>query len=261
MAKRLTKPLPLPRSWLTFSHPEDRLTDREVILAGKSLNPGTKAFLRSLLQNAGWNPEAVEPVISGKYAVRNHLVDLLHGKDVDFNEAMLRFKEKGYAAEVLEKENGASTHALEVWDSLTRFPWWTAALRGQRTLAIVAKTPTAVQRASACFVRDLWANLGEAPEYRLPSVQRVNLLGFTSADGVNAFRQNIADKTGLVVATGLETPDLIYQMFSYAAALSQVAPHAMLVYEVVPSPEVSPETVLTAAQRAGFSTVFGVRRG
>ena len=128
-------------------------------------------------------------------------------------------------------------------------------------MAIVAKTTVAAQRASACFVRDLWSNLGEGPEYRLPSVQRLNLLGFSSADGVTNFRNNLAEKTGILVVTGLETPDFIYQMFSYAAALSQVAPHAVLVYEVVPSPDVSPETVLSAAQRAGFSTVFGVRRG
>ena len=237
------------------------MTDRETILAGKSLNPGTKAFLRSLLQNAGWNPDVIEPVLAEKYAVRNQLIDLLHVRDVDFNEAMLRFKDKGYQAEVLAKEGSASRHSLEEWDALTRFPWWTSALRGQRMVTIVAKTTVAAQRASACFVRDLWSNLGEAPEYRLPSVQRINLLGFSSADGITNFRNNLAEKTGVIVATGLETPDFIYQMFSYAAALSQVAPHAVLVYEAVPSPEVSQETVLSAAQRAGFSTVFGVRRG
>ena len=87
------------------------MTDRETILAGKSLNPGTKAFLRSLLQNAGWNPDVIEPVLAEKYAVRNQLIDLLHVRDIDFNEAMLRFKDKGYQAEVLAKEGiGAIIH-------------------------------------------------------------------------------------------------------------------------------------------------------
>jgi len=262
MAKRQKRPLPLPRSWLTYRHPETRLTDRELVLSGKSLNPGTKASLRSVLLNAGWDADIADSVLNDKFSAKSSLTGLLQVKEPDFNEALLRLKAKGFNADLLVKDVDATpTHTLELWDSLTRFPWWTAALRGPRSLVLTSKRISAVRRASAAFLRDLWANLGEAPEHRLPSVQRVNLLGFASADGVNTFRQSLADSTGIIVAHGLETSDFIYQMFGYAAALSQVAPHAFLVYEAVPPEDVSLEAVLAAAQRSGFAHVLGVRRG
>lgn len=262
MRKRRLSPLPLPRSWLTFSPPESEVTDRETVLAGKELNTGTKASLRAMLLNKGWDADVIEPVLAGKFSARDYLVDLVQEerKDFDFNAALLRLKEAGFKSELVAK-TGASRAAQEVWDSFTRTPWWVSALRGNRTIVLSAKTLNAARRASASFVRDLWVNLGEAPESRLPAVRRVNLLGFTSADGVKTFRESVAKTTGLIVAHGLETTDFIYQMFGYAAALSEVAPHATLVYEVVPSPDVTATTVVSAAQRAGFSMVFGVRRG
>lgn len=261
MAKRQQKPLPLPSSWLTYRHPETRLTDRELVLAGKSLNPGTKASLRSVLLNAGWEADIADSVLNDKFVAIDSISNLFQVKDPDFNEALLRLKDKGFSPEFLAKEKETPTHTAEIWDSATRFPWWTAALRGPRTIALVSKRASAVRRASAGFVRDLWSNLGEAPEHRLPSVRRVNLLGFASADGVNTFRESLADNTGIIIAHGLETADFIYQMFGYAAALAQVAPHAFLVYEAVPPEDVSLEVVLAAAQRSGFAHVFGVRRG
>jgi hypothetical protein len=262
VSKRQLKPLPLPRSWLTYSHPETRLTDRELALSGKSLNPGTKASLRSMLLNAGWDADIVDSVLNDKFIARNSVTDLFQVKEPDFNEAILRLKAKGFGAELLtKKQEEAPLHTIELWDSLTRYPWWTSALRGPRTVVLTSTRASAVRRASAGFMRDLWANLGEAPEHRLPSVQRVNMLGFASADGVNTFKQSLADRTGVIVAHGLDTSDFIYQMFGYAAALAQVAPHAFLVYEAVPPEGVSLETVLAAAQRSGFAHVFGVRRG
>lgn len=262
MAKRFP-PLPLPRSWLTSQAQDEEKTDREYVLAGKSLNPGSKAYLRSLLLNAGWEPEVIEPVIAGKYVARDRVLDLVQQgrRAPDLNEAALRLKKLGFKPNLVELTQGSTIHATEMWDSLTRFPWWVSALRGNRSLVISASTLASAQRATACFVRDLWANLGEAPAYRLPSIRRINLLGFTSSDGVQSFKQNLAPTTGLIVVHGLETPDLVYQMFGYAAAISQVAPHASLVYEAVPSPDVTQDTLLAAARRAGFSTIFGVRRG
>lgn len=264
MKKRQLSPLPLPRSWLTHAADGFAMSDREMVLAGKRMKPGTQAHLRAALLSAGWEPDIVEPVLSGKLVPRSHLVDLAqeHRQDIDINAALLRLKANGYKAELVANSGGSSTYVKEVWDSFTRFPWWTSALRGKRQLMLVGKTPNAVKRATAGFMRDLWINLGEAPEQRLPGVRRVNMLGFASSDGIAAFRQ-VAENTGVIVAHGLDTADFIYQMFSYAAALAQVAPHAVLVYEAVPAPDVSEETLLSAAQRANFPFVFGigVRRG
>lgn len=262
MKKRQLSPLPLPRAWLTHTVEDVKVSDRELVLAGKRLNPGTKAYLRSTLLNAGWDADITDQVIAAKTHIREYLFDLAQEQkqDFDFNAALLRLKSAGFQPEALDRGSGATRYTQEVWDSFTRFPWWTAALRGKRQLMLVGKTSIAAKRLTAAFMRDLWANLGEAPEHRLPVVKRVNMLGFASADGVATFR-DLADKVGVVVAYGLETPDFIYQMFSYASALAQAAPHAVLVYEAVPTAEVSDEMLLAAAQRSGFSYVFGVRRG
>jgi hypothetical protein len=254
-------PLPLPRTWLTFSAEEPRETDRESILTGKTKKPGTKAFLRSLLLDAGWDPEEVDPVLAERYQPRMHLADLNSQHELDFNEALLRFKAKGFKPFIIPRGTGSCLSVQEQWDSLTRFPWWTAALRGRRGLVLSAASSMAARRASAGFIRDLWVNLGEAPVTRLPAVQRVNLLSFSSAEAITRFQDRVAPKVGVVVVHGLETADLVYQSFGYAAALSEVAPHAVLVYEAVPAPDVDERTLLSAAKRSGFSTVFGVRRG
>lgn len=261
MPKRQSKPLPLPRSWLTYRHPETRLTDRELVLAGKSLNPGTKASLRSILLNAGWDADGVEAVLTDKYVARKLLVDLDEQREPDFNEALLRLRAKGFQPEILAKEQETPTSTLETWDSLTRFPWWTSSLRGPRSIIMTAKKISTVRRMSACFIRDVWVNLGEAPEHRLPAVKRVNMLSFTSSDSINDFKDKMADSVGIIVAHGLDTYELIYQMLGYSAALAQVAPHAFLIYEATPAENVSIETLMAAAQRSGFAHVFGVRRG
>lgn len=263
MAPRQTTPLPLSRTWLTHSAAETFETDREAVLAGKAKKPGTKAHLRSMLLNAGWEVDVVDAVITGRVNARSHLVDLDQEQraEFDFNAAAARLKDRGFNAQFIDKQLGSSVHVQETWDSLTRFPWWAAALRGQRSLAIVGKTQVAAARASACFVRDVWVNLGEAPVQRMPSVQRINLLSFASADAIARFREHIAPTAGVIVVSGLETADLVYQMFGYAGALSSVAPHAVLVYEAVPAPDVSTSMLLSAAQRSGFSFVLGVRRG
>ena len=263
MKKRQSLPLPLPRTWLTRAPEENKANDRETILAGKRLNPGSKAYLRNVLLNAGWEPEIVDHVLNNKAPIREYLTDLVQEqrKDADVNAALLVMKEKGYKAQTVALSEQGSRYTQEIWDSFTRFPWWTAALRGKRSIVLVANSASSARRATASFMRDLWVNLGEAPAHRLPVVRRVNVLGYASASGVNSFEASVSQKVDVVVAHGLETSDLVYQMFGYAAALAQVPPHAMMVYEAVVSPAVSRDVLLAAAQRSGFSFIFGVGRG
>jgi len=256
--------LPLPRSWLSHPPTEDVLStrpDRELVLSGRGQTPGTKAHLRHVLLNAGWNVEDVEAVTTGKFIARNGLTDVTIETAPDFNKMVLALKDLGISARILDKEPGTSLALVEQWDSFTRHPWWLSAQRGQRQILTIAKTQSMAKRATASFYRDLWSTVGDEPEHRMPDIRRINILSFMSSDGVSRFQESLASKSDLVVVHGLDTRDNIYQMLGYVEAMSQVAPHALFVYECVPAPDLDADTIVSAAKRSGFSFIWGVARG
>lgn len=256
------KPLPLPRSWLNRIEPdstvEKRLESRETALTGRGQTPGSKAHFRRTLLDAGWDVEDVEAVAAGKFIAREQITNLSAGQDPDINAALQRFKAAGFSPTPVATGMG-SLALSEQWDSLTRFPWWLSALRGHRSVLLAAKTQGLVRKASAGLVRDLWVNLGEPPEHRMPIVRRVNLLSFTSSDALSRFESTIGKETDVVVLSGLDTEDFIYQMLGYASAMSSAAPHALIVYEAVPG-QMSEDVLVSAAKRSGFHYLWRVSR-
>ena len=261
---RQPRSLPLPRTWLNRPVPESDTNarpDRETLLAGRGQTPGTKAHLRHTLLDAGWDVEAVEAVSSGKFVARHGLYDLLADKEPDFNAIRLQLKDKGFNVSIIEKEAKESKALTEQGDSFTRFPWWLSAQRGQRQILLMGRTQSLTQRATASFYRDIWANLGAAPAHRMPHIQRISLLSFMSAEGVTRFGEKLAPNTDIVFMYGLDVRDEVYRAMGYAEAIARVAPHALVVYECVPAPDLDTGTLVSAAMRSGFHFIWGVTRG
>jgi hypothetical protein len=232
-------------------------------LSGRNPRVGTKEYLRTTLLKAGWDAEHLESVLNEKFKARDRLVDVAAElRRVDDEAVTAAFTRlKAHNPVLVPRRPGASVLLQEVWDSYTRHPWWVGASGGRRTLAVVNKDVIPLARTTACFVRDLWLNLGEAPEMRLPVVRRFNLLSWTSTEALTRFQTTVGPATDLaVVYGGLLDEDHIHQTFSYLEAMASSF-SGVLLYEAAIHGGLNPEVLLTATRRAGVHTVLGVGRG
>lgn len=267
--RRKTTPLPLPRTWLhrkpplvldDSDHHNPGPPSTEAVLGGRGSSPGSKAHLRKTLLDQGWDADEVDPVVTDKFLARKHIYDLTAERRPDVNAAILKLKELGVQAKHLSDVVG-SPALREVWDSYTRQPWWLSAKRGHRTILMASGSRVLLRKVTAGFVRDIWACLGEAPEHRMPSVRRINLMSFASPEGVNRFAQALGPSTDIIVTSGLDNNESIYSMLSYAESIQQAAPHSVLIYETIVSQQNGVDHIIPAAKRSGFGHIWGVARG
>lgn len=219
-----------------------------------------------MLMKAGWDGEHISAVLTEKFKARERIVEatveMRPPKDDEIVAAFARLKKAGFAPELVDRTaipGGISLH--ETWDSYTRQPWWCASTGGRRSIVAFGRNAVNLTRISAGFVRDLWANLGDGPEDRLPVVRRFNLLSWTSTEALTRFETTVGPATDVaVVYGGVLDDDHVHHTLSYLAAMSS-AFAGILFYEAAIEEDLKPEVFLGAAKRAGFTLMLGVSNG
>ena len=266
MKRRRERPLPLPTSWLTRPAWTGREVDyKEAVIDGRGPKPGTKTHLKSTLLSLGWSSEDTDLVLSGRFHPLPKLRDLWleqsEMSDPNVTAAAAALQKKGFPAEpLLHTTKTTAGWVEEVWTSYARQPWWLSTQGGPRSVAFVGG-PKNLTRTTAAFVLDMWMNVGEAPQIRMPAIRRLNLLSWSSAEALSRFENQIGPSTDLaVVYGGLTDPDHLYETMSYVMALSSSF-RGLLLYEAAKNENVPPAMMLTAAQRAGFGLVLEVGGG
>jgi hypothetical protein len=245
-------------SWLPRfpSATEEVRSDQDAILSGRVLKPGSKTWLRSLLLSSGWDVEAVDPVVLRQWMVRERISDFeadVRKTDPTPPPALLA-KLKTHWPVRLAKVTGASASTLSMWDSLGRHPSWLTTRRGFG-VAVVGPTHLALQRATANLVFDLWENLGQGPEYRMPVVRRLNLLSWSSADGLSRYAEQAKNHDLTIVYGGIGRDDTIHHEMGYLNALIQ-ASKGLVVFETLPGAD--PFQLTSLLKNAGCQHRFSI---
>ena len=262
MASPTKSKLPVPRTWLPRSPSvAPSLTPREAALLGSTPGVGTKSHFRGYLLGAGWDTEHIEPVLSGRFSPA-HFVKPLDVEDIDINKIRVSLKERGFSAVPWESSSDNTTcqSTRETWNSLTRRPVWLTGT-GPKTAMMVGKTLSLVRRASAAFCYDVWATLGDPPEYRMPSIKRINLLSYMSPEGLARFESHVAPTTDIIIISGIDSKNQVYNNTGYIEAMSRVANHAFLLYECVPDDDLDDVTLSTAARRNSIRFLWRIANG
>lgn len=253
--------LPLPKTWLarpTWAGDEQNI--RDTALAGRAPNPGTQDHLRMLLATSGWSSDVIDSV--NLDMIRYRLFDMFaeqDKRDPELGTLATNLRKAGLQVDLVKKiKQKPSVWLQETWKSLTLFPWWTASNQGQKSLVLLALNQVAVEGASALFLRDLWANLGQPPMQRMPVFRRISLVSLMSPEAMNHYFTARGSTTDvLVVHGGFLDVDSMYQTFSYLAAVQSMF-HGFLLYEAVPPKNVDTLALAEVARRSGFPLVFGV---
>lgn len=233
---------------------------RDTALAGRAPNPGTQDHLRMLLVTAGWSSDVIES--ASLTMIRQRLFDMFaeqDKRDPELGALVTNLRKLGLKVDPVKKaKQKPSLWLQEMWKSLTTFPWWTASSLGHKSLVLLALNQVAVEGASALFLRDLWANLGQPPVQRLPVFRRISLVSLMSPEAMNHYFANRGSTTDvLVVHGGFLDADTMYQTFAYLAAVQSMF-HGFIVYEAVPPKGVDGAALADVARRSGFPLVFGV---
>ncbi len=262
MPRRRQKQPPVPKTWLTRPHwtgPQEGA--KEALLSGRTANPGTKQYIRSLLLAAGWDVEDVDPVLGGRTQPKDRLSDTwaeLGKPSVEAGKLLTILRKQGFPGTVIK--HAPKTTPLwvqEIWDSLTLHPWWAGAPGGQRSMVLVSQSGQGLARTTASFVFDLWKNLGAYPAVRLPTVRRLNLFNWSSAEALQRFETTVGPSTDVaVVSGGVLDQDHHHTTLGYLGALMSSF-RGVLLYEALLHESLTPEALLMACRRTGFSTVFG----
>ena len=233
------------------------------MLGGRSPGLGTKANLRLMLLNAGWDVDDVDAIVSKGLRPKVKLADL-HAElrksdDAAPGRVLSALRRLNPATTTLKHQAKTPTEwSSTVWESFTLRPWWTSAPGGQRSMVFVSDSGQALSRLTANFVFDLWTNLGEGPEVRLPVIRRFNLLTWSSAEALHRFETTVGTATDVaVVYGGLMDATHYHQTLGYLSAMSG-AFKGVLLFEAVIHNDLSPDLLLTAARRSGFPLVFGI---
>jgi hypothetical protein len=261
--RRRMKPLPLPRSWLARPQWTGEKRDlRDTALDARFPRPGTKANLKILLLTAGWEEEALQkPALD---ITRTRLFDLpaeqSKKRDPDIDSAVTELRKLQLKVDpVKRKDPKAPTQwAKDMWDSMTRNPWWLSGTGGQRSLFIVSQTAERLEMASSLFIHDIWSNLGEEPAWRMPVFRRMSLVALMSPETLNHFMEGPGAATDLlIIHGGFLDEDSMYQSLAYLAAVQSLF-KGFLIYEAVVPRGDDPARVADVARRSGFPTVMGV---
>lgn len=257
--------MPLPRSWLSRPAPSgvEAQSIRDTALSGRLPSLGTQAHLRMLMATAGWDIEVLE---TANFAlVRSRMFDILTETDTRAREPNLgalttKLRQAGLKVDLVERDKKTSGLWVQtIWDSLTRHPWWVTSTQGQKTLVLLAQTQTAAEASTALFLRDLWVNLAEPPEHRLPTFRRVSLVSLMSPEAMNHYFTTKGSTTDvLVVHGGFLDDESMYQTFSTLAGVQSMF-SGFMVYEAVVPQGASSDRLADVAKRSGFPLVLGVR--
>ncbi len=213
-----------------------------------------------LLATAGWNHDVIES--ANITMIRQRLFDITAEStksSPDLGALATSLRKLGLKVDPVKKtKQKPSIWLQETWKSLTLFPWWTASSYGEKSLVLLALNQVSVEAASALFLRDLWANLGQLPEQRLPVFRRISLVSLMSPEAMNHFFTNLGSTTDvLIVHGGFLDADTLYQTFSYLGAVRSMF-KGFLLYEAVPPRGVDGAVLADVARRSGFPLVFGV---
>ncbi len=220
-----------------------------------------------MLLSTGWDVEDVDLVLSGRFHPLTRMSDVQAESRADTSavaDAVAALKARGFAPEVLRHtEKTTPAWVTELWESYTKYPWWTGAHGGHRTIAIVGPTNSILERTTASFIYDLWTNLGETNsgdcrDLRMPVIRRLNLLSWASAEALRRFESDIGPGTDVaVVYGGLGDVDHIHETMHYVTAMG-AAFKGVLLFEMPSDDSVSATVLMGAARRAGFNVLLGV---
>jgi hypothetical protein len=196
----------------------------------------------------------LDGVLSGQWVAAQKVMDLAVPK-VSEDHVMNGLVAQGFDASFEETSVAKHPYAAAQWLASTQTPWWCAG--GRESVILLGNTQAQAEKLSASFLYGVWQVLGGYPRFRQPVVRRLNLLNWSSPDGLGRFEREVAPQTDVaIVYGGMYDQASAHQGIGYLHAMYS-SNRLLVIYEGCAPPDMNRDQFAGAFRRQGFKNIMG----